>query len=338
MGMTGWHVATFVLAALGSGLLTWAWIQFARSRRIQDEPGQRRLHFAATPRGGGVAILVVVASGLLWFGLGHRSAQALVWLAAGVALFGLLGLADDTLAVGTPLKFALQLLAASMLVLPLSAEWALGWPARMVLVIACAYLVNIWNFMDGSNGLVAVQTILIALALAIWPGQPANLQLAALLLAGACLGFLPFNLPVARVFLGDSGSHVLGAAIFGLLLLDWHAGILDWRQGLLLASALLLDSGLTLLRRLLGRKPVWRAHREHLFQYAVRVGHSHLGVCICYGAFTIATIGLALAAEGIRSSLVMSGLLIFSWAIGAMLYVALRAKWLGRLHRGRGNG
>ena len=329
---------TFVLAVVASAVLTWSWIMFARSRRIQDEPGQRRLHLSATPRGGGVAILIVLACGLLWLGLQEEATKSLAWLAVGVALFGLLGLADDTLQVSTATKFALQLLAATLMILPMGSDWGIAWPWMAVLVLACTYVVNIWNFMDGSNGLVAVQSFLIALALAFWPGQAAHLGLAAILLAGACAGFLPFNLPAARVFLGDCGSHVLGVAVFGLLLLDWQAGVLDWRQGLLLGSAMLLDSGLTLLRRLLAGKPVWRAHREHLYQYAVRVGHSHLGVCICYGAFTIAVIGLAIAAEGIRSSLVMSGLLIFSWMAGTMLYFALRGRWLGQSHRGRGHG
>ncbi len=336
--MTSRTVVTFVSAVLASGLLTWLWIGFARARRIEDQPDRRRLHQTLTPRGGGIAIAVSVVACLLWIAWGGAEAKPLLSMAFGIALFGLVGLLDDVLPVSTLAKFAFQLLAAATLVLTLSMDWPLGWIAKVGLILACAYVVNIWNFMDGSNGLVTVQAVVIAVALAFWPSQADYLQLAAIALAGASLGFLPFNLPNARVFLGDTGSHVLGATVFGLLFLSWHEGSVGWQQSLLIGSVLLLDSGLTLLRRLVARKKVWTAHREHLYQYAVRLGHSHLEVCICYGAVTIGTVILAMVSARLRSSLVMSGLLIFSWAVGTLIYLALRSRWLEHMNRGRGHG
>jgi len=334
--MTAWPAAIFLSAAAACGLLTWLWIRFARSRQIQDHPGQRRLHEFPTPRGGGIAIALVLLAVIAWVARGQAGSVELIGLALGVGLFSLLGLLDDLLPVSAVVKFILQLIAATVLILFATQDWSLHWLALTFLVVACCYLVNVWNFMDGSNGLIAVQALMIALALAFWPGQSLPLRIVALALAGACTGFLPFNLPAARVFLGDVGSHALGAAVFGLLLLAWHEGIISWIQSLLMASVVLLDSGYTLLRRGLAGRPVWRAHRDHLYQYAVRRGHSHLKVCIFYGACTALTILLALSVNQFRSSIVPASLLIVVWLLGTLAYFGLRHHWLQpSTHRGR---
>ncbi|MFA6986886.1 MAG: lipopolysaccharide biosynthesis protein, partial [Arenimonas sp.] len=316
MPTSAWPAAVFVLAAAGCGLLTLAWIRFARLKQIQDHPGQRRLHELPTPRGGGIAIAITVIVALFWLTSIYPQASSSTGLAFGLAAFAALGLLDDVAPVSAPVKFVLQLLAATALIAGVSQGWGLGWFAMAGLIVACCYVVNIWNFMDGSNGMVAVQALLIALAMAFWPGQPWDLRLFALALAGACAGFLPFNLPKARVFLGDVGSHVLGAAVFGLMLLAWRSGTIDVFQALLLGTVLLLDSGYTLLRRLLGGRKFWRAHRDHLYQYAVRRGHSHVRVCLSYAAGTVISIALALSANDSRSSIVLAGLLILNWLLG----------------------
>jgi UDP-N-acetylmuramyl pentapeptide phosphotransferase/UDP-N-acetylglucosamine-1-phosphate transferase len=317
-------------------VLTGAWIGFARRRRIEDQPGQRRLHATATPRGGGIAIAIVVIAALSWLGLDGDTSLPWLQLAVGIGLFAALGLLDDLSPLAAPVKLALQLAAAAVLVLPILRAGNVGWLLAAVLLVGCAYLVNIWNFMDGSNGMVALQALLLALALAFWPGQPAELRLACLAVAGACAGFLPFNFPRAAVFLGDVGSHTLGAAVFLLLLLSWRAGSIGLLQGLLISSALLLDSGLTLLRRAGAGRPVWRAHREHLYQYAVRVGHSHRNVALWYAAWTLAAIAMAALAGKFRSTFVIWSLFIVCLVFGTAVHFRLRSRWLGsRMQRGR---
>jgi len=326
----------FVLAAAASSLLTLGWIRYARARQIEDQPGRRRLHAHPTPRGGGVAIALVLLSALAWVSVSLPDGLGLPGLAAGTALFAGLGLIDDLFPMPALAKFTLQLAAGSVLIVAMTQGWGLGWAVAVALIVACCYVVNIWNFMDGSNGMISVQALLIALAIGFWPGQPVSLRLCAFALAGACAGFLPFNLPTARVFLGDVGSHVLGAAIFGLLLSAWHAGTISLAQSMLFGTVLLLDSGYTLARRALAGRPVWRAHREHLYQYAVRRGHSHAKVCLFYGAATCATIGLAAIGLKFRLESGLWGLFIISWSIATLAYVGLRRNWLqprmGRAH------
>ncbi len=296
--------------------------------RSKTNPGRRRLHANPTPRGGGVAITLVLLAALAWIAETVPHSGGLAGLAVGVASFAALGLIDDLLPMPALGKFLLQLAGGSVMIVAMIQGWGLGWVAAIGLIVACCYVVNIWNFMDGSNGMISVQALLIALAIGSWPDQPAALRLCAFVLAGACAGFLPFNLPSARVFLGDVGSHALGAAVFGLLLLSWKAGTISLAQSLLMGSALLLDSGYTLARRALAGRPVWRAHREHLYQYAVRQGHSHAKVCLFYAATTCLTIALAAAGSKYRLESGMWGLVIISWLIGAFAYFGLRRNWL----------
>lgn len=325
--------AVLAAATLSCAALTAAWIRLAHAVRIHDAPGQRRLHAEPTPRGGGVAIAVVLLGALAWrAGQGGGDAAAWPWLALvlGMGLFALVGLVDDLRPLSVLPKFAGHWVAAAVLALGLMTAFPgpQHWLLYGALVVAAVYTVNIWNFMDGSNGLVAVQSLLVALGVATWPAMPPELQFAAWVLACACLGFLPFNLPTARVFLGDAGSHLLGAAVFVLLVLAWRSGAMPLPAALMLASALLLDSGLTLARRALAGRPVWRAHREHLYQYAVRSGHSHLRVCLAYAAWTLGMLVLARAVNGFRSTLVIWFVFILCSGSGAALSGVLRRRWL----------
>jgi len=335
--------ATIAAAIAASALLTWAWLAHARRRGIADAPGHRRLHATSTPRGGGVAIAVVAVATALGIAVAQRAGPGLLpWgaIAAGLAAFAAVGLRDDLSPLGALPKFGGQWIAASVLVfgLLLAGPGSAGWLAFAILAFAAVYLTNIWNFMDGSNGLVATQSLLVSAALATWPGQGADVRLLGLVVAAACLGFLPFNLPKARLFLGDVGSHVLGAAVFALGALSWRRGVVDLPVLGLLGLPMLLDSGLTLARRAAAGRPVWRAHREHLYQYAVRSGHTHPSVCLAYGAATLFLAGVARFSFGVRSSFVTLLSFILCLVFGMALHWLLRSRWLSPRMRKRKHG
>lgn len=325
----------FTLATVGSGLLTAAWIGFATRRKLLDLPGARRLHDIPTPRGGGIGIALLAVATFAWLAMQGAQLQSLEWVAAGIALFSTLGLFDDVRPLRALPKFAVQLLAGTLLVSAIPAPLALGWLAWPITILACAFTVNLFNFMDGSNGMVALQGFVISLAVACWPGQVQWLSMAGLAMAGACAGFLPFNLPKARVFLGDVGSHAIGAGLFALLLLSWNESVLGLAECLLFATPVLIDTGYTLVRRARAGRPIWRAHREHLYQYAVRGGNSHLEVCLAYAAWTIISVGLAAIGLSFRSDLVMWSLFVLNWTAGTAIYFGLRRHWLtARMRRG----
>ncbi len=322
------NLAGFTVAAVGSGLLTAAWIGIATRSRLLDLPGARRVHDIPTPRGGGIGIAILAVVTFAWLATQAAQPPSLGWVAAGIALFSALGLFDDIRPLQALPKFAVQLLAATLLVQVVPAPLALGWLAWPITILACAYTVNLFNFMDGSNGLVALQGFVISLAVACWPGQVQWLSFAGFAMAGACVGFLPFNLPKARVFLGDVGSHAIGAGVFALLFLSWSESVLGLAECLLFATPILIDTGYTLIRRARAGRPVWRAHREHLYQYAVRRGNSHLAICLAYAAWTILSVGLAAIGFSFRSSLVMWSLFMLNWTAGTVIYCGLRRHWL----------
>lgn len=324
--------ALYLLAAAFSALLTLVWIAAARRGALLDQPGARRLHSQPTPRGGGIGIAVLAAAAWFWLSTRNAGVPELVYAAWGIAFFSIVGLVDDLRELSAAPKLVGQLAAAAVLC------WGGAAPNGLLLalaVLACAYWVNIVNFMDGSNGLVGLQGLVLALVLAAWPGQPDYIVFAAIVLAGACAGFLPFNWGKAKTFLGDLGSHAIGAALFALFLASWRAGSLPLVSALTAATPLLLDSGLTLTSRIRAGRPPWRAHREHLYQYAVRSGVPQLRVALAFGGWTLASSLLSTIGIDLRSSWVMWALFILNTALGSAAYCGLKRHWLTARKQGR---
>jgi len=311
-------VLAFVLSLAIAGL----WRRIALHRRWVDQPDARRLHVQPTPRGGGVAIAVVLLAASAWLGQGGGL------FALGLLLVAGAGLMDDLRPLNPLAKLLLQALGA----LPLALAWPLL-PMLLgdVLSVLAAWcvvmvLVNFWNFMDGSNGMAASQALLVGIAVALLAGTASVTGQLGLVLAAACLGFLPYNLPRARLFLGDVGSFSLGYAVAALGLMAMAGGVATAWQLLLLPSAFLLDAGLTLAGRILRRQAVWRAHREHLYQRAISHGGSHAGVCAVYAAWTGIAGALALllgaAGEGLQSVVLLAII-----ALGASIYAFAGRRW-----------
>ena len=297
-----------------------AWRRLALRRQLLDAPGPRRLHSVPTPRGGGLGIVLVLLAAAAWLGQG-----AAVFV-AGLAVTACAGLIDDLRNLSALPKLLLQLPGALLLawawpLAPESLGPAGGFFAASVWVLA---VVNFWNFMDGSNGLAASQAMLVGIGLAVLAGLSSPVGWLGLLLAAACLGFLPLNLPKARLFLGDVGSLGLGFGVAALCL--WALSRADagpWAL-LLLPSTMLVDASLTLLSRLLRGEKFWQAHREHLYQRAVAHGWSHGGVCVLYLLWSGAALGLALWLERAGASPAFA----LAWlAAGILVYYLAGRFW-----------
>lgn len=285
-------------AALASGALTLAMIAYARRRGLLDQPGQRRSHRVPTPRGGGLAIVVVSLSALIWFTCEGwlPATQAWASLAALLAV-AVIGFWDDHRALGALPRLLVHLGAALLLAWAwLAPAGALAWATVMLAMLALAGLLNFWNFMDGINGIASLQAAWIAAVLgaAMLAGGQAGPGLLAGVLAAACLGFLPFNLPHARIFLGDVGSGFLGLALGALLLMAWSSGNLGLPALVLLPSAFLIDAGATLLLRMLAGRRWYTPHRSHLYQWLARRGRSHTRIVLMSLTWNLPTSALAL--------------------------------------------
>lgn len=276
---------------LSTALLTWGWIKIALAKNIHDQPERRRLHLTHVPRAGGLSIaLVMTATSLVYFLSSPDISSCWTIILAGIVTYAALGFWDDLKPMGSGKKLIFHLLAALMVFLIITSFLELGY--RIGITVASAYLLfaNIWNFMDGSNGMVGVQSLICAVGFMALSNNQTNTHAFALILAVSCLGFLPFNFPVARVFLGDVGSHALGAAMVSLALLADAEGQCTPLEVLCLFSALWIDAVLTFIRRSLRGFKVTQAHSSHLYQYAIRRGQSHARVCLYYAAWTAGVI------------------------------------------------
>lgn len=271
-------IATIMLLSLYIG---WA------KQRMVDTPNERSAHIEATPTGGGIVFLSVWALTLAAAALlipGQESGA----LALGPAVICLmwLGWLDDRTPLPTGIRFAVQFGCAGLFLLlwpwPALPE---GWTVPLV-IVAFLYLVysaNITNFMDGIDGIVALQILgFVAGALLILPTNA--LTLPVMLIGAAVLAFLLFNRPPAKLFMGDSGSAPLGLFVAAVTLAVAAA---TWRYGLallLLQGVFLSDSAITLLRRALRRQNVTQAHSEHAYQHAKRRwGHAR----VTYALFAV---------------------------------------------------
>ncbi|MEN1940381.1 glycosyl transferase [Luteimonas sp. MJ174] len=288
-----WLAMAAALAAAGA----WVARRHALRHGLIDMPGERRSHGVPTPRGGGIGIAVAWALACVALALDGRLAWPLAATAVtGVVLVGGAGYVDDHRPVSPWWRLAAHVAAGLALAAGLAAAGAPAWLV-VAAFVAVPVLVNVWNFMDGIDGLAASQAALAAVGFALMSDGPAT-ALAALALAAACFGFLPFNFPRARIFLGDVGSGVLGFALAFLgvlLLLGSHAG----KSAALVAlvflplSAFLVDAALTLGRRIVRRERWWSAHVGHAYQRLAARRGSHVPVTLLYGAWSLATVALA---------------------------------------------
>ena len=290
-------LAACAAGALGisAGGTAWA-IAYARRRGMLDQPGERRSHAIATPRGGGIGLVIamLLALGMLgWW----RDEPAWWSMAVGLLLVAGAGWWDDH----RPLPIAVRL--GAHVGAGLALAWGLhlqgaGVAAVLAALMLVPVLVNAWNFMDGIDGLAVSQALLCSIGLACLLTGP--WQIAGVVLAAACLGFLPFNLPPARIFLGDVGSGALGYAM-AMLLASGIATLpaATWPLLVLPPMAMLADSGLTLCWRMATGQPWWKPHVQHLFQRCSR-RWGHARVTTAYAVWTCVAIGIMLCTQGSR--------------------------------------
>jgi len=264
---------------------------------VLDRPNERSSHVAPTPRGGGIAVVVALA--LAW--LVAAPADHLPPLILGCAL-GLIGWWDDVKGLPAAWRFAVQIGAVTIGVGYLGSDAIFQgllppWLDGLVAGLVWLWFINLFNFMDGIDGIAGIEALTIGLGLAVVAGlvEPAAAGLPAASLAGAALGFLIWNWPPAKIFLGDVGSQALGFLLGYLLLRAAAEG--QWAAALILPLYFVADATLTLLRRLRRGDAVWRAHRSHFYQRAVQaLGGRHRPVLIMVAALNAGLFSLALIA------------------------------------------
>jgi len=285
------------LAGVSSWLLLAALIPPLR-RRLLDQPNERSSHREPTPRGGGVAFVLVasIASALALLVSGGSAFEPFLLVAAPLMALplALVGFLDDRHNLPANWRYGVQLATAFAVILasPLVVPSLAMLPLLGLLLIAVTAVINFTNFMDGLDGLVAGCLAVALTAVAIQLAAPWPIWS----LVGALLGFLLWNWSPAKVFMGDVGSTFLGSVFAGLVL---QAPTWPEALGLLLvATPLLADACICVPRRLMAGQQVFQAHRLHLFQRLHQVGWPHARVSSLYIAGT-ALLALALLWGGL---------------------------------------
>lgn len=289
--------------------------EFAVRRALLDKPNERSLHSTPVPRLGGVAI-VLATYVVMFFALsGHEDPHGLwPWLVSALPVAGL-GLLDDIRPLSAGVRLLIQIGAACLFCATLPAPTHLAlWPGAaaqlpgwLILAAGAVFLVallNIYNFMDGMDGLAATQAVGASFAFATYSLAYGHEDLAMLSLAllGASAGFFIHNAPPAKIFMGDVGSTFLGFSFAAMTLL----GVTRTEETLACTpiafslAPFLCDGTFTLLRRLFRGEKIWQPHRTHLYQRAVATGLDHHAVLVRYSAWT--AFGVVTSAADVHTS------------------------------------
>ena len=321
--------STFWLAPLLAALLTWSLTPLVRrylvARQIIDHPNHRSSHHQATPRGGGLAM----AAGLVLAAIAVPADQVAVVLVVILSLT-VLGWLDDRHDLPVTVRlFAQFLLALGMLawlggVTALSIAGViitLPWLWSGLALIAVVWLINLHNFMDGSDGLAAMQGAWSGLAFGMLfaHAEHRSEALVAFSLAAVCLAFLFWNRPPARLFMGDVGSVLLGGMIAWLALVGVVVGAISVWLSLMVCAVFVIDASMTLLARVRRGERWYTAHRQHAYQRLINAGWSHGRVLVMYTGVNVVVvlpalvIGVVYPGWDFWLALAVSGVLVAGW-------------------------
>jgi UDP-N-acetylmuramyl pentapeptide phosphotransferase/UDP-N-acetylglucosamine-1-phosphate transferase len=299
-------ILIFILLTVLSTTLVWIIRQYAERRRIMDHPNERSSHVNPTPRGGGLAIVIVVLAAGSVAAFQSNVPQSLIYLVCG-AVVAYLGWRDDLHSLSPRVRFTVQALVAVVSILglgyfksvtiPLFGQLQLGAVGWVITFLWIVGLTNAYNFMDGIDGIaggVALAGAFGWMFLAMHTNHDFVYWVALAVAAGG-VGFLFHNWSPAKIFMGDVSSTFLGYTFAVLPLLSADEGGDALMLGTLLMWTFIMDAGLTFLQRLIKREKLLYGHRGHVYQRLVIGGYKHASVSLLYIFLTLLAGALAYA-------------------------------------------
>lgn len=341
------ELITALIVVIASGVSAYVLVELIRrvlGARVVDIPNARSSHSRPTARGGGLAIVVVFAFGVLlaWtsslVSIGSGAEAGFVMCALGI---GIIGWLDDLYDLSVGLRMAAQVGLVLVFLSTISLPTMVGLPlvgtinvhslSGAIWFVWILAATNIYNFMDGIDGIAGSQAVVGGAFWSFWGWNSGNLfvELVGLLLLSSAMGFLVHNWPPAKIFMGDVGSSFLGFTLAALVVVGSMSDPKAAFAGILVLWPFMLDGSFTLFRRLLRGENVLRAHRSHLYQRLVIAGFSHQSVTLLYGGLSL--VGVVLAVLWTLDSAMAGGISVFVIAvlflglIGLTLYAESRA-------------
>lgn len=324
-------------------------IRYAKVKRITDIPSERSSHVTPTPRGGGIGFVTIVTCSfsiylIIW---GSSGLGRLFTFLGVISLISLLGWFDDRKDLSRRIRLGVQLISAlvilfvianlSYMTLPYAGSVYLGFAGTIMGMVWIIGTTNIYNFMDGVDGLSSIQAIFAAVGWGLFfflHGESDLFVLNIFLLAGIT-AFLALNWPPAKIFMGDVGSLYLGFLFAAMPFLAasmipvieignmiWFAAILLW--------PFLYDGSFTIIRRLINGENIFEAHRSHLYQRLNIIGWPHNSISILYALFSFLTLILAIiyldSGDVVRMSIIII-LLLLSFIYSILVKKAERNRY-----------
>jgi Fuc2NAc and GlcNAc transferase len=321
-------ILPIVIALILSAALTGMVRAYAVRRRLMDHPNERSSHTVPTPRGGGLGILVTAACASAFaVTVGTIPARVVIILGIGTTILAVIGWLDDGGGVSSKIRLLLQVLIALATVVAFGGLPTLtigshvlpaGLIGGVVATIGIVWAVNLFNFMDGIDGLAGSQATLIfgAAALLLFRADAVGLAALAGILAASSLGFLLWNWPPAKIFMGDVGSGPLGYLVASLALVSERAGAIPILVFGILGGVFVCDATVTLLRRFLRGKRPDEAHRDHAYQRLARAWGRHQPV-------TLAAAGVTLLLSALGAMAVFNPALLLIVTVGSFVLLGL---------------
>jgi UDP-N-acetylmuramyl pentapeptide phosphotransferase/UDP-N-acetylglucosamine-1-phosphate transferase len=331
------NVIAVMLGFTVSAWLTSRFCDPASRFHILDHPNERSLHTQPTPRSGGLAILAGVVLGFALTAWHFGQVGNLLWLLLSVLSVATVSYIDDRYHVPVIGRLSAHLMAAGLLL------WA-GFSLRMVdvaghefslssaaggilSVIFIVWMINLYNFMDGMDGFAGGMAVIGfgAFALLGWQAGNSLFMLLNLITAAAAAGFLIFNFPPARIFMGDVGSSTLGLLAAASALWGARDGIFPFWIAVLIFSPFVIDASVTLIRRAFRGEKIWQAHKSHYYQKLVQAGWGHRKTVLLEYAIMLGCEATAL--WGVHASNELRVAILAGWA----LFYSVFFFWVTRL-------
>ena len=314
------YLVLLIVVLFASWCLTGLIRRYALAKSLVDVPNHRSSHSVPVPRGGGLSLVVVVllALPLLWLA-GELDAALLIALLGGGGMVALIGFMDDHGHIAARWRLLAHFFGAAWVLVwlggfpplnVLGGEWNLGIVGVVIAAVYLVWLLNLYNFMDGIDGIASLEAVTVCfgavLMMVIALPDAYGFILTLLVLTAASIGFLIWNFPKAKIFMGDACSGFLGLML-GTLSIQaaWLEPKLFWCW-LILLGVFIVDATVTLIRRVLRGDKFYQAHRSHAYQFASRKYQSHVKVSIgvaLINLFWLLPVGLCVALEWLEGVL-----------------------------------
>ena len=297
--------------------LSLVWL-LRRDRLPMDHPNARSLHLTPTPRIGGLGIITGIGVASLWLVDG-----ALLPMILSALCLAAVSMLDDVRGLPVAIRFLAHAVVALGYLLALGLD---GW-TLLLGTLAVVWMTNLYNFMDGSDGLAGGMAVsgFASLALAAWLGGASELAVLCAAIAAAAIAFLFFNFPPARLFMGDAGSIPLGFLAAATGIFGVQQGLWPWLFPVLVFSPFIADATVTLAKRGLRGEKVWRAHRSHYYQRVVMLGASHRQLALAAYTLMFASAALGFALLMLPQHTIW---LLASWAaIYLLIFLVVDRRW-----------